>query len=137
MGGAFCFMSFLYYRKDGSPYPPGKEGLFQWAKDFEDTKGRVIGFDKLANGIEVSTVWLGLDHNFGFNSRPLIFESMLFVPQKKVYELGGRKIEFDREAIGDQWRYSTQEEAHLGHKMLVKKWNKFKSIEQVLKQSGD
>jgi hypothetical protein len=61
----------------------------------------------LPGGVEVSTVFLGIDHNWG-GGEPLLFETMIF---------GG---ELDQE----QWRYSTWEEAEKGHKracMMVSK----------------
>ena len=50
----------------------------------------------------VSTVWLGLDHSFGYGP-PVIFETMIF---------GGEH---------DQWqnRYCTEEEALAGHQAVV------------------
>ena len=53
--------------------------------------------------MEVSTVWLGIDHSFFADSAPIIFETMIF---------GG-----DR----DQhcWRYSTEAEALDGHEYVV------------------
>jgi hypothetical protein len=122
------------FRRDGTPYPEGDAGLFEWAHDMENRELRRVALDKLANGVEISTVWLGLNHRYGVG-RPLIFETMLFVPQKKVYYIMGRRHEFDREEIGEQWRYSTEEEAVLGHKMLVKKWKLFKTAEQVLSET--
>jgi hypothetical protein len=53
--------------------------------------------------IEVSTVFLGLDHQFG-EGPPLLFETMIF---------GG-------ERDNDQWRYSTWREAEKGHDKVVK-----------------
>ncbi len=125
-----------YYHRDGTPYPSGEAGFFEWARDMQNDELKRVALDNLANGIEVSTIWLGLDHNFGSRSRPLIFETMLFVPQHKEFEVFGRKMVFDRESIGKQWRYSTEEEAIRGHKMLVKKWSQFKTAEQVLGRSG-
>lgn len=105
--------------------------MLEWAKDFEDMNKRRVAIDILPNGVEVSTVWLGLDHNV-FGPRPLIFETMLFVKQNHEFTFNGRTVKFDHEEIGDQWRYSTEEEALRGHKMQVKKWSKFKSAEQVM-----
>lgn len=50
-------------------------------------------------GARVSTVWLGLDHGFG-NAKPLIFETM-------VFDRHGHDVY--------QARYSTEEEARIGH----------------------
>jgi hypothetical protein len=51
----------------------------------------------------VSTVWIGIDHSFGFGP-PLIFETMVF-----------RGDETDL----DCWRYSTETEALAGHARMV------------------
>lgn len=68
----------------------------------QDYDYKVLAKDVFVLGgqpIEVSTVWLGLDHNW-WPDRPIkIFETMIF---------GG---ELDLE----QWRYSTEEEALAGH----------------------
>ena len=55
------------------------------------------------DAIRVSTVFLGLDHNFGWDGPPVLFETMVF---------GG---EHDRE----QERYCTWDEAEAGHKRYV------------------
>ena len=77
------------------------DDLMTWATKFEDAEFRRVSSTKV-NGIEVSTVFLGLDHSFG-HGPPAIFESMIF---------GG---EHDQ----GQWRYSTWEEAESGHKRIV------------------
>lgn len=82
-----------YYDQDGKPIE-----MFEWARLFEDNDSRKIGSDKRGD-ILVSTVWLGLDHQWG-DGPPLIFETMIF---------GGEHDE-------EQWRYSTREEAEAGHK---------------------
>jgi hypothetical protein len=74
--------------------------LMQFIKMFE--KNRVVQQDKIGE-VRVSTVWLGVDHNFSEYGPPLIFESMIF---------GG---EHDRE----QRRYPTLEQAKAGHAELV------------------
>lgn len=54
-------------------------------------------------GVDVSTVFLGLDHRWGCGP-PLLFETMVF---------GGSHD-------GHQWRYSTWKEAQANHKRIVK-----------------
>lgn len=44
-----------------------------WLEDFSN---RYVGWDQL-NGLDISTVFLGLDHSFD-NGPPLIFETMIF-----------------------------------------------------------
>lgn len=96
------------YRRDGTPYPPGNKGLFEWAKDIEDNDKKRVGYKEFWWGGRVSTVWLGLDHSFSMSSKPLIFETMVF-PRNDYGEL-------------DMERYSTEEEAIQGHKRMVLKW---------------
>lgn len=90
----------------------------EWARDMQNPDIQRVASTTLSNGVCVSTVWLGLDHRFGLTGRPLIFETMLFLPTG--------------DTIGEQWRYSTEEEAVRGHKTLVKKWSKFKNATQLL-----
>lgn len=82
----------MFYDRDGLPLD-----LMVWARKFEDWEYKRVAFDE-ADGVEVSTVWLGLDHNWG-DGRPLIFETMVF---------GGPHNE-------EQWQYSTEAEALAGH----------------------
>lgn len=80
--------------------------MMEWARWFEDPSQRIIDSTYLDN-IHISTVFLGIDHNFGFddlvNHRPILFESMVF---------GGKLDQF-------QWRYSTLGDAKQGHYELV------------------
>lgn len=61
----------------------------------------------LADGKWVSTVWLGLNHNYTPSGPPLIFETMVFD------SLGGTAIDDYTE------RYSTLEQAQSGHIAIV------------------
>ena len=99
-----------YYRIDGTPYT-GPDPVLEWARDFERMKktgGRIIHQTELENGLWVSTVWLGLDHQFG-DGPVHIFETMVF-PK-------GSYSEKDCE------RYSTREEAEEGHIKMCSKWS--------------
>ena len=87
-----------HYDFDGNPI-----GLFEWCGLFEDYAGRLVAFDRLPDGVEVSTVWLGLDYNFGLTGPPLIYETMIF---------GGAHDEH-------QWRYPNREAALAGHDQAV------------------
>lgn len=91
----------LYYRRDGTPMD-----IDEWCKEFE--KERHVAETVLPWGGYVSTVWLGLEHNFVFG-RPLIFESMVFESKGNFNEL-------------DVARYPTEVDAIIGHARLVKKW---------------
>lgn len=52
----------------------------------------------LPNGIWVSTVFLGLDHNMGRGGPPLIFETMAFDSEKNLNSLACVQSSREREA---------------------------------------
>lgn len=62
-----------------------------------------VAADDIDEDIWVSTVWLGIDHDFTGRGPPVIFETMIF---------GGP---YD----GEQWRYCTEGEAFGGHVRIV------------------
>lgn len=88
-----------YYKLDGHKTVPAD----QWEPlgAFEDG---VVAKTHLPGDIEVSTVFLGLDHNWG-DGPPLLFETMVF---------GGP---LDQE----QERWSTWDEAEAGHRATVER----------------
>jgi hypothetical protein len=95
-----------HYDRQGNPI-----GMMEWATSFTPDRQAV---DKTtlndAEGREhyVSTVWLGVDHNFG-DGPPLIFETMIFC--------------HDHKCDLDEWqdRYSTEDEARVGHDHAVER----------------
>lgn len=95
------------YRRDGTPYPDGDEGLFEWAKDIESREKQIVRQETLPNGYFVSTVWLGLNHQWS-EGPPLIFETMVFLPNSH----------------SDDYceRYSTEDEALAGHVRAVEEY---------------
>ena len=72
----------------------------KWGKWFEKTERHVK--DETIDGVRVSTVFLGLDHSFG-DGPPLLFETLIF----------------DGKLDGEMDRYTTWEEAEVGHKNMV------------------
>lgn len=86
-----------YYDWEGKPI-----SRTTWGRLWTDE--RHIGDTEVAEGICVSTVWLGLDHNFFGEGPPLIFETMVF---------GGELDEMC-------WRYATEREARAGHAEAVR-----------------
>lgn len=75
--------------------------LMTWAHWFE-LNNRLLKQTRLF-GLFISTVFLGLDHSFGFGSRPTLWETMIFGLD------------------GDQpmYRYSTRDQAMYGHKQAI------------------
>jgi len=76
--------------------------LMEWADWFE-TADRQVAQEDIA-GIWVSTIFLGLDHNFLGKGDPLLFETMVVLPD------GG---------IGKMRRYFTWAEAEKGHEEVA------------------
>ena len=90
--------------------PPGKydrEGkpleLLDWAAKFEDPAYMLVVETRLASA-RITTIWIGLDHRFGDDGPPLIFETTV----------RGGPLDGERE------RYATEAEAEAGHERWVK-----------------
>jgi len=101
-----------YYglREDGSVYE--LSGVLEWAKLFE-TKDRTVARAEI-DGSLVSTVFLGLDHNYYRSGPPILFETLVF------------RGPLD----GEMERYSTIEEARKGHEAMCQR------VRQKLRDDG-
>lgn len=89
----------------GDDGEPQAVGVLEWAEWFEtQPRERIVLRDTVRRGIEVSTVFLGLDHDFFMHGTPVLWESMIF---------GGP---FD----GHQDRYTSKLEALEGHADCVR-----------------
>lgn len=77
--------------------------IHEWAIFFKNFEARIVKQEDIGD-MQVSTVFLGIDHGFGLNKRPILFETMIF---------GG---ELDQE----EWRYCTWDEAIKGHDEAVR-----------------
>ena len=80
--------------------------LQEWGRMFDDMEARRVAQTKIG-GWNVSTVFIGIDHNFGAWP-PLLFETMAFSHHEP-------RNEHDEEC----WRYTTWEEAEQGHAAIV------------------
>jgi hypothetical protein len=66
------------YILDASGKPVPEPDLLAWGKWFQDNgQQRIVKKDKIGDST-VSTVFLGLDHNFAPDGPPLIWETMVF-----------------------------------------------------------
>lgn len=80
--------------------------VLEWARWYESCDRQVALWQRVwRRPVRVSTVFLGIDHNFGGEGLPILFETMVF---------GGP---LDQEQV----RYSTWNEAEAGHKAIVKR----------------
>ncbi len=90
-----------YYDKDGSEI-----SILEWGQKMQDPKYKIVAKTKVRKAL-VSTVWLGINHQFG-TGPPLIFETMVF----------GENEEDITE------RYSKLKAAEMGHHFIVAKLRK-------------
>ena len=86
------------YILDADGEPQMEPDTLKWGAWFETAERHVL-HDKLPNGVRVSTVFLGLDHNFGMDGPPVLWETMIF---------GGPHTDY-------QERYTSKSEAIKGH----------------------
>lgn len=71
-----------------------------WARWFETNSNNIRKTD--VGPLQVSTVFLGIDHNFSGEGPPLLFETMVFPGQQ-------------------QFRHSTYKEAIMKHGLIVER----------------
>ena len=86
-----------YYDRDGKEI-----NIHIWHSLFSDQKYQTIE-KTVVNKLFVSTIWLGLDHNYLGKGDPLIFETCVFAEEQS-------------QIVG---RYSTEEQAIEGHRKAV------------------
>lgn len=82
--------------KEGKPITPA-----EWEALHEDESYLRIGLDHVGP-MEISTVWLGIDHNFSRQGAPILFETMIFGGPLDLYQV----------------RFRTEEEAQRGHRLI-------------------
>ena len=95
-------------------------GLLEWGAWLE-TADRRVAVTRFAWGA-VSTVFLGLDHNFFGNPaddplsyKPLLWETMVFVTHAEGNRALLRELDLERQ------RYTSREDAVAGHKEMVER----------------
>lgn len=91
----------MFYTLDGKTPVPTND-VMVWAKFLEKADRHVA--QETIGRVWISTVFLGLDHAFGFGPS-LLFETMVF----------GDGLILD----GEMDRYSTWEQAETGHRAMV------------------
>lgn len=113
-----------YFDREGRPIT-----LMEYGRLFSNLQYRVLYHHRFKNFL-LSTVWLGINHNFSMRGPPVIFETMVF-----FNGMGG-----------PMWRYSTEGEARRHHmtilrvmqgvilkKQLSKKWTRREQKKLFLK----
>lgn len=97
---------------------PVKVTMAAWSRWFANFGNRRVAVDQ-TRFFEVSTVFLGLNHQWG-KGPPLLFETMVFEREATIKELFGGRL-FPARASVDQWRYASWDDAEAGHKAIVKR----------------
>lgn len=92
----------LYWMLDDKGDPVSTHDVLVWGAWFACFKNRLIARDAVGDAT-VSTVFLGIDHGYGQNHTPVLFETMVF---------GGPND-------GELWRYETKQAALDGHRRAV------------------
>jgi hypothetical protein len=95
-----------WYLRDGTI----TRDIREWGAKFKDLAYKRVAETTLPDGKWVSTVWMGLDHQYAEHGPPLIFETMVFPSEHDLDDL-------------DCERYSTEAEALVGHAAMVAKWS--------------
>ena len=92
----------VYFDRTGAPID-----VMRWCELHDDEDYVRVAHDIVVVGghpLDVSTVWLGIDHGFGFSSVPIIFETMVFGHDDPACQ-----------------RYATEADALTGHTVIVSK----------------
>ena len=88
---------------------PVKADLLTWERWLEDAD-RSVSRTHVGYNI-VSTVFIGIDHNFDDSDSPMLFGTMIFQSTRRTFLLDPEVIRTE----GYEERYSTWEEAEKGH----------------------
>lgn len=100
----------MHYILDANGDPQPCDDLLVWAQWFETTN-RIVSNDydegDPTRAVRVSTVFLGLDHNFSLDHKgpPVLWETMVF----------GGKLD------GEMKRYSSKKDAAKGHQAMCRR----------------
>jgi hypothetical protein len=124
-------MKGYYYILKGHE-PVEVEDIIEWGEFFKDTNARILARTFITSKIWVSTVFLGLNHNWGCGP-PILFETMIF----------GGQFDEDYQTRAFTWDESLQQHAraisfvekHIRHRInkrkkqtqrFTEKWNIYK-----------
>lgn len=92
------------YILNGEGKPMLEPDLMTWAQWYQTAERHVA--DTNVENVRISTVFLGLDHNYGWPGPPVLYETMIFDAEGEEF---------------DTIRYCTKEEALVGHERQVRK----------------
>lgn len=106
-----------YILVDKKPVP--EPDTVKWAKWYENIDHRRVAEDRIGH-VRVSTVFLGIDHNFWDEGSPILFETMVFDMRSEKEQTIFKKYVYNPDL--EQDRYRTWDEAIAGHQAMVEKY---------------
>lgn len=92
--------------------------LMTWAKWFEPRGNRIVKQEQVGKYM-VSTVFLGIDHNYEPDGAPILWETMVF---DRSSDSPGHDLDMDRCS-------GNREQAEAMHQRMVEKWEMESAIE--------
>lgn len=98
----------LHYMLDADGEPVAVEDVLEWSRWWQ-TANRIVAQDKdeapgASDDVMVSTVFLGLDHNFNATGPPVLWETLVF----------GGPLD------GEMWRWTSRTDALVGHQEVCR-----------------
>lgn len=67
----------MTYILDDAGEPVAEPDVLKWGRWFEEIANRRVAEDQIGD-VRVSTVFLGIDHNFSGEGLPMLWETMVF-----------------------------------------------------------
>ncbi len=96
------------------------EDLITWATWFEgNLSERRVRLTRVGP-YYVSTVFLGLDHNFRPQGPPILFETMVWIYGEREITIGGKTFKHNQDFLNIQERCSTWEQALAQHEDVIR-----------------
>lgn len=122
-------MTLGHYILDAYGEPVLEPDLLTWARWFEYSDNRRLAWTE-TKFHNISTVFLGLDHNLWDGGPPLLWETMAFTKERHLSMVFGRERSMPDWL--DQDRYETRAEALAGHEAMVAKYRKLEADAEAL-----
>lgn len=94
----------MNYILDDAGEPVVEPDVLKWAKWFEEFANRRVALDEIGD-VRVSTVFLGMDHNFDDKGPPILWETLV----------GGGPLDEEMD------RYTSKASALAGHAAMVER----------------
>jgi hypothetical protein len=108
-----------------------EERLIRWGRWYEDFSNRCVAVHK-TRFFELSSVFLGIDHNFFDRGPPILFETMLFKREREFKMVFGmlRRVREEAEDFEDGdscWRWSTWDDTLANHMAILRRIERYEA----------